>query len=181
MSSSDYGWHPIERHVMLLEGFDGAVTMEADSLLAASKNLACPDAVGLTTVVRIDRSSSSPPIEIVTHHAYYGSLQALYADLLALHTGRQTNVTITTVGLQLRLYEHNYGGRSGVCIAGDLSDIPEVENFPWPLNDIGDRLLLEREAAFHLRFALRTSLVDVKRFADNIHQLLCHVQTTYFR
>lgn len=180
MSSSDYGWQPIEPHEIILEGFDGAVKMTVDSLLATSSNLARPDALGMTTIVRIDRPNSSPSIDIRTNHAYYGSLTSLSENVLAFTSRRSSDITIAAVGLRLRLYEHHFGSRSGTCVTGDVSDILEIENFPWPAQDIGNRVLLEREASFHLRFAFQTSVVDppfVTRFADNIHQLMRHVQS----
>lgn len=180
MSSSDYGWHPIEPHQIILEGFDGAVKMTVDSLLAKSSTFARPDALGMTTTVQIDRTNRSPSVDIKTNHAYYGSLISLNETVLAFTSGRASDITITAVGLRLRLYEHHYGSRSGTCVTGDVSDILEIENFPWPAQDIGDRLLLEQEASFHLRFAFQTSMLDppfLTRFADNIRELLRHVQS----
>lgn len=180
MSQSDYGWQPIEPHEIVLEGFDGAVKFTVDSLLATSSTLAHPDALGLTTTVRIDRPNGSPSVDISTNHAYYGSLASLSDSVLAFRLGRATDITIGAVGLRLRLYEHQFGARAGTCVTGDVSDVLEIENFPWPAEDIGDRLLVQRESSFHLRFAFQTSVVDppfVTRFADNINQLVRYVQS----
>lgn len=155
MTSSDYGWHPIEPHELILEGFDGAVRITVDSLLATSSTLASPDALGMTTAITIDRRDSSPSINISTNHAYYGSLASLNEEMLAFTSGRSSDIAIAAVGLRLKLYEHHFGPRSGTCVSGDVSDILEIENFPWPALDIGNRLLLEREATFHLRFAFK--------------------------
>ncbi len=180
MSQSDYGWQPIEPHEIVLEGFDGAVIITVDSLLASSSTLARPDALGMTTSVRIDRSNSSPSVHIITNHAYYGSLSSLSDSVLAFKLGRSAELTIAAVGLRLSLYEHHFGARSGICAVGDVSDVLEIENFPWPAEDIGNRLLLKRESSFHLRFAFQTSIVDppfVTRFADNINQLDRYVKS----
>lgn len=180
MSQNDYGWQPIEPHEIVLEGFDGAVKITVDSLLATSSTLARPDALGMTTTIRIDRPNSSPSMEISTNHAYYGSLESLRDSVLAFSLGRTSVITITAVGLRLRLYEHHLGARSGTCVTGDVSDVLEIANFPWPVEDIGNRLLLQRESSLHLRFAFRTSVVDppfVTRFADNIYQLVRYVQS----
>lgn len=180
MSQNDYGWQPIEPHEIVLEGFDGAVKITVDSLLATSSTLARPDALGMTTTIRIDRPNSSPSMEISTNHAYYGSLESLRDSVLAFSLGRARVITITAVGLRLRLYEHHLGARSGTCVTGDVSDVLEIENFPWPVEDIGNRLLLQRESSLHLRFAFRTSVVDppfVTRFVDNINQLVRYVQS----
>jgi hypothetical protein len=180
VSPSDYGWQPIEPHEIVLEGFDGAVKITVDSLLATSSTLARPDALGMTTTVRIDRPNSSPSIEISTNHAYYGSLASLSDSVLAFRLGRSTDISINAVGFRLRLYEHHFGARSGTCVTGDVSDVLEVGDFPWPAEDIGNRLLLQREASFHLRFAFQTSVFDppfVTRFADSIHQLVRYVQS----
>lgn len=48
VSQSDYGWQPIEPHEIVLEGFEGAVSITVDSLLATSSSLARPDALGPT-------------------------------------------------------------------------------------------------------------------------------------
>ena len=109
MSQSDYGWQPIEPHEIVLEGFDGAVKITVDSLLATSSTLAHPDALGMTTTVRIDRPNSSPAINVSTNHAYYGSLASLSDSILAFRSGRATDITIAAVGLRLRLYEHHFG------------------------------------------------------------------------
>lgn len=180
MSQNDYGWQPIDPHEIVLEGFDGAVTITVDSLLATSSTLARPDALGMTTTIRIDRPNSSPSMQISTNHAYYGSLESLRDSVLAFRLGRASDITITAVGLGLRLYEHHLGARSGTCVTGDVSDVLEIENFPWTVEDIGNRLLLQRESSFHLRFAFSTSVVDppfVTRFADNINQLVRYVQS----
>lgn len=180
MSQNDYGWQPIDPHEIVLEGFDGAVTITVDSLLATSSTLARPDALGMTTTIRIDRPNSSPSMQISTNHAYYGSLESLRDSVLAFRLGRASEITITAVGLGLRLYEHHLGARSGTCVTGDVSDVLEIENFPRTVEEIGNRLLLQRESSFHLRFAFRTSVVDppfVTRFADNINQLVRYVQS----
>jgi len=180
VSQSDYGWQPIEPHEIALEGFDGAVKITVDSLLATSSTLARPDALGMTTTVRIDRPNSSPSMEISTNHAYYGSLESLKDSVLAFRLGRASDITITAVGLRLRLYEHHLGARSGTCVTGDVSDVLEIENSPCPVEDIGNHLLLQRESLYHLRFAFRTSVVDppfVTRFADNINHLVHYVQS----
>ncbi len=180
MSQSDYGWQPIEPHEIVLEGFDGAVKITVDSLLATSSTLARPDALGMTTTIRIDRRNSSPSIEISTNHAYYGSLESLRDSVLAFKLGRASDITFTAVGLRLRLYEHHFGARSGTCVMGDVSDVLEIENFTWPVEDIGNHLLLQRESSFHFRFAFRTSVVDppfVTRFADSINHLVYYVQS----
>ena len=180
VSQSDYGWQAIEPHEIVLEGFDGAVKLTVGSLLATSSTLARPDALGMTTTVRIERPNSNPSIDISTNHAYYGSLTSLSDFVLAFRLGRASDFTLAAVGFRLRLYEHHFGTRSGTCVTGDVSDILEIENFPWPAQDIGNRLLLEREASFHLRFAFETSVVDppfVTRFADNIDQLVQYVQS----
>ena len=180
MSQSDYGWQPIEPHEIVLEGFDGAVKITVDSLLATSSTLAFPDALGMTTTVRIDRPNSSPSVNIITNHAYYGSLASLSDSILAFKLGRSAEMTIAAVGLQLKLYEHHFGARSGACVTGDVSDVLEIENFPWPTEDIGNRLLHKRESSFHLRFAFQTSVVDppfVTRFADNIQQLARYIES----
>jgi hypothetical protein len=60
-----------------------------------------------------------------------------------------------------------------------MSDVMESNHFPWPEKDIGDRLLLERRSAFHLRFGFRTSLVDpphLKNFEEGLLKLLRHLQ-----
>ena len=180
MESNDYGWHPIEPHELLLEGFDGSVRILVDSLLATSSTLATPDALGMTTAITIDRPNSSPSIHMATHHAYYGSLSSLLETILSFTSGRSTDVAMDAVGLRLRLYEHRFGARTGICVSGDVSDVLELEDFPWPAVDIGNRLLLQREAAFHLRFAFKTSVVDppfVVTFAKSIHQLIRHVES----
>ena len=180
MSQNDYGWQPIDPHEIVLEGFDGAVTITVDSLLATSSTLARPDALGMTTTIRIDRPNSSPSMQISRNHAYYGSLESLRDSVLAFRLGRASEITITAVGLGLRLYEHHLGARSGTCVTGDVSDVLEIENFPRTVEEIGNRLLLQRESSFHLRFAFRTSVVDppfVTRFADNINQLVRYVQS----
>ena len=180
MSQSDYGWHPIEPHEIVLEGFDGAVKITVDSLLATSSTLARPYALGMTTTIRIDRRNSSPSIEISTNHAYYGSLESLRDSVLAFKLGRARDITITAVGLRLRLYEQHLGARSGTCVTGDVSDVLENENSPWPVEDLGNHFLLQGESSYHLRFAFRTSVVDppfVTRFADNINQLVNYVQS----
>ncbi len=180
VSQSNYGWQPIEPHEIVLEGFYGSVRITVDSLLATSSTLGRPDALGMTTTIRIDRPNSSPSMDIRTNHAYYGSLESLSDSVLAFRLGRASDITITAVGLRLRLYEHHLGARSGTCVTGDLSDILEIENFPWPAANIGDRLLLQRESSFHLRFAFQTSVVDppfVTRFSDNINQLVRYVHS----
>lgn len=180
MSQRDYGWHPIEPHEIVLEGFDGAVKITMDSLLATSSTLARPYALGMTTTIRIDRRNSSPSIEISTNHAYYGSLESLRDSVLAFKLGRARDITITAVGLRLRLYEQHLGARSGTCVTGDVSDVLEIGNSPWPVEDLGNHLLLQGESSYHLRFAFRTSVVDppfVTRFADNINQLVNYVQS----
>lgn len=121
-------------------------------------------------------------MEISTNHAYYGSLESLRDSVLAFSLGRTSVITITAVGLRLRLYEHHLGARYGTCVTGDVSDILEIENFPWKVEDIGNRLLLQRESSLHLRFAFRTSVVDppfVTRIADNINQLVRYVQSRF--
>ncbi len=180
MSQSDYGWHPIEPHEIVLEGFDGAVKITVDSLLASSSTLARPYALGMTTTIRIDRRNSSPSIEISTNHAYYGSLESLRDSVLAFKLGRARDITITAVGLRLRLYEQHLGARSGTCVTGDVSDVLEIGNSPWPVEDLGNHLLLQEESSYHLRFAFRTSVVDppfVTRFADSINHLVHYVQS----
>ena len=180
MSQSDYGWHPIEPHEIVLEGFDGAVKITVDSLLATSSTLARPYALGMTTTIRIDRRNSSPSIEISTNHAYYGSLESLRDSVLAFKLGRARDITITAVGLRLRLYEQHLGARSGTCVTGDVSDVLEIGNSPWPVEDLGNHLLLQEESSYHLRFAFRTSVVDppfVTRFADSINHLVHYVQS----
>lgn len=180
MSQRDYGWHPIEPHEIVLEGFDGAVKITVDSLLATSSTLARPDALGMTTTIRIDRRNSSPSIEISTNHAYYGSLESLRDSVLAFKLGRARDITITAVGLRLRLYEQHLGARSGTCVTGDVSDVLENENSPWPVEDLGNNFLLQGESSYHLRFAFRTSVVDppfVTRFTDSINHLVHYVQS----
>jgi len=180
VSQSDYGWHPIEPHEIVLEGFDGAVKITVDSLLATSSTLARPYALGMTTTIRIARRNSSPSIEISTNHAYYGSLESLRDSVLAFKLGRARDITITAVGLRLRLYEQHLGARSGTCVTGDVSDVLEIGNSPWPVEDLGNHLLLQEESSYHLRFAFRTSVVDppfVTRFADSINHLVHYVQS----
>lgn len=68
MSPIDYGWQPIELHEIILEGFDGAVIIKVGSLLATSATLSRPNALGLTTTIRINRANSSPSVDTATNH-----------------------------------------------------------------------------------------------------------------
>lgn len=181
MSSNNYGWQVIDRHELLLRGHNGFVKFIADSVLAASDKLASPDAIGLTVQVHIERTDSSPAVEIVTNTAFYGSLSSLAGNIRALQLEACAEVEISCAGLRLRIYQHQINSRAAVCVSGDVSSIIEMNDFPWPQYDIGDKVLLEREAAFNLRFAFQTSLIDpphVAKFLEDIDQLLEYLRAS---
>lgn len=154
--------------------------MEVDAFLPSPSALACSDALGMTTTVLIDSPNSGPPMNVSVNHALYGSITSIHERLSAFAAGRAAEVTIEAVGLRLALYSHSFGARSGTCVSGDVSSVVETNNFPWPKEGIGDRLLLEREAAFSVRFGFRTSVVDppfVTRFAENARRLMEYIES----
>ena len=180
MTSSDGGWISIDPHELVLEGRGGRVTMEVDAFLPSPSTLACSDALAMTTTVTIDSPNSDSPMSVSVKHALYGSITSIHERLRAFSAGRAADVTIEAVGLRLKLYSHSFGARSGTCVSGDVSSVSETDNFPWPKAGIGDRLLLEREAAFRLQFGFRTSVVDppyVTRFAESARRLMEYIES----
>lgn len=154
--------------------------MEVDAFLPSPSTLACSDALAMTTTVTIDSPNSGPPMSVSVKHALYGSVISLHERLRAFAAGRTADVTIEAVGLRLKLYSHSFGARSGTCVSGEVSDVLELNNFPWPKADIGDRLLLEGESAFHFRFGFLTSVVDppyVTRFAESARRLMEYIES----
>ena len=180
MTSSDGGWISIDPHELVLEGRGGRVTMEVDAFLPSPSTLACSDALAMTTTVTIDSPNSDSPMSVSVKHALYGSITSIHERLRAFSAGRAADVTIEAVGLRLKLYSHSFGARSGTCVSGDVSSVSETDNFPWPKAGIGDRLLLEREAAFRLQFGFLTSVVDppyVTRFAESARRLMEYIES----
>jgi hypothetical protein len=175
-SSPGWNWQEITPHTMTLRGLDSgaSIILVADSILPGAA------AIGLDISISIPEGKLLEPIQFRRRCGMYSSFHAFRMQLAALRDGQNTQPHLSLVGLDVVLYQHRLGIRTGLCVEGTASSIDDQRAQPWPEreHEIGDRLLLDGPTAYCLRFAFKTSLVDppyIDSFAHEIGELLSHI------
>lgn len=156
---SNWGWRKVEPLSMVLRGEGGSLTLVVEAVLDGEVPDDGYSALGITAQVELDSRLGSD-FHVTTTHALYESLERWYDELTRLRQGDLSEVVLTMMGLELKIYQFSSGTHSGLCVMGQISDVWERDDFPWPSSDIGHRLTQRREPAVHLRFGFLTHLVD---------------------
>lgn len=178
-----YDWQEIEEHTLTLRGVAGtsSVTFVARHVLSRPDMMHTPDAIDFDTTLCIHQWEPSEPIRVRRGHAMYASLWAARDELESLRSGAAVEVQLDLVGLELRLYQHSRGARSGLCVEGISSSVIDARWWPWCKRGraIGDWLLDDNDFAYCLRFAFLTTLIHppyVDDFIRDINALLAYLE-----
>ena len=182
MSNTDidptFGWQEIADHRLILRGIeeDSGVTLVADTVLATPETIHDPAAIGFTAQISTSIPNGNLEHEIVGD--FYGGLEELRSELVALRSGLRSEVEFSMVGLSLTIYRHERI-HNALCVEGTCSSVIPQKRWPWPktTDDLGNWLIDEKEG-YCLQFAFMTSLGDqlgISEFISDIDELRSHL------
>lgn len=171
-----YEWQDIPEHTLTLRGLgwgDTSIVLVTDSII--------PDTViGFDVSVSIGEDSLVEPIKWHGRCGLYYSLGKFRTELSDLRNGKPVQARLSFEKLELVIYQHRCGVRSGLCVSGTASHPCDKDAWLAPAQDkeIEDRVLLDGSIAYCLRFAFMTSLVDppyIDNFLHDVDALLSYL------
>ena len=168
---TSFAWHNVDEHPLVLRGIGchnretaPSVSLVAKSVLANVDRLCSPDVIEFDTDIHIPDACATQSLRIRMNRGFYGSLEKVRSDMIALQRGEVHEVQLSLKGLELRFFSfrNETYSRGIVCVNGALSNITEEVDSRWTKRP--DKIIAwisgRQSHAYCLRFAFLMPFVD---------------------